>query len=91
MKPTALPLSSRPWLLAGSLALLSINACYLTFEDYPVGDLCAAGRQVPTADRDSTLRGCQYGAGGSAGADGGALQDEPPAGTGPTLGMGGKP
>jgi hypothetical protein len=84
---TAPPLRSKPWTLAGSFALLSFNACYLSFEDYPVGDLCKAGRQVPVAERDSPIRNCQ--AGDSASADGGALQEQPHDDTGGTLGIGG--
>jgi len=58
--------------------LLSLKGCALSFEDYPLGDLCAAsedaGFQASTAP-DPALRGC---AGAAAKKD----SNEAPAGAG---------
>lgn len=64
--------------------LLSLKGCALSFDDYPVGDLCAASEDAgfhPSTAPDPALRGCEAGmpaqddasegAAGAAGMDGG--------------------
>ena len=69
--------------LVGSL--LSVKGCALSFDDYPIGDLCAASEDAgfhPSTAPDPALRGCDagmppkddanQGAAGAAGMDGGS-------------------
>jgi hypothetical protein len=44
--------------------LLSVKGCALSFDDYPVGDLCAASEDAgfhPSTAPDPALRGCDAG------------------------------
>ena len=65
--------------------LLSVKGCALSFEEYPIGDLCAASEDAgfhPSTAPDPALRGCDAGmpakddasheAAGAAGMDGGS-------------------
>ncbi len=45
-------------------AMLSVKGCALSFNDYPVGDLCAASSDAgfqPSTASDPALRGCDAG------------------------------
>jgi len=71
-------------LIGGSLiaVLFAVKGCALSFDDYPVGDLCAASADAgfrPSTAPDPALRGCDAGtsttdddraAAGASGADG---------------------
>ena len=42
-------------------SLLSVKGCALSFDDYPIGDLCAASEDAgsqPSTAPDPALRGC---------------------------------
>jgi len=69
--------------LVGSV--LSVKGCALSFDDYPLGDLCAASEDAgfhPSTAPDPALRGCDagmppkddanQGSAGAAGMDGGS-------------------
>lgn len=46
------------------LGLASLKACALSFDDYPIGDLCAASEDAgfhPSTAPDPALRGCDAG------------------------------
>lgn len=49
----------RIFAIIGAFALLLVGACVLPFDDYPEGDVCAAGPD-PKAP-DPVLRGCDAG------------------------------